>query len=63
MHRKPIGVCSNCGGTVSIHDGPWMGVDRPTPSCDNCGAHPSKTHLPVIEMESISTVTKKLLHS
>lgn len=45
---KTLGICSNCGGKVVLFIGPWMGVNSPTPGCQDCGATP-KSHLPVIE--------------
>lgn len=42
-----IGICSQCGGQVKQHTGPWYGVNPPTPRCSSCGAGPA---LPVIRM-------------
>lgn len=36
---KVIGSCSNCGGDVVAHDGPWHAVvSPPPPRCVKCGA-------------------------
>lgn len=57
MTERHIGTCSNCGGKVMIHDGPWYGVIPPEPRCSSCGAGVRK---PVMQMgkpnENVTTV-------
>ena len=55
--NKTIGLCSKCGGKVTVQTGAHMIVGPPTPRCEDCRAKP-KSNLPVIEMES--TLTRKL---
>jgi hypothetical protein len=37
-----IGECSECGGDVTLHTGPWFGVTPPEPHCQGCGATPKR---------------------
>jgi hypothetical protein len=46
-----IGLCSMCGGEVTVYLGAWMGLIPPRPSCSSCGAVPAAPKLPVIPME------------
>lgn len=49
--KKPIGKCGDCGGLVTVHEGPWWGINPPVPSCERCGAVPDQhAHLPVLPM-------------
>lgn len=48
---KCIGTCSLCGGRVIKHVGVWMSIaPPPPPACEGCGAHPSGSVPPVIQM-------------
>lgn len=59
---KTVGICSACGGSVVLHQGPWMGVIPPTPYCVVCNAKPVNSNLPVIEISNVE-YSQKLLHS
>lgn len=48
MTEQVIGTCSNCGGDVVTHSGPWLGVVPPSLRCSRCGATQAKG--PVIQM-------------
>jgi len=47
---RVIGVCSICGGDVTIFDGPWGGMQPPVASCASCGAIRQEDRGPVIPM-------------
>lgn len=46
--RTSIGVCSICGGPVTVPD-MWHGIYPPVPTCEHCGAT-SAGRGPVIPM-------------
>lgn len=52
LNYIPVGKCSNCGGIVSYPNLPkvWMGVQRPLPACEECGAIKDESEgLPIIK--------------
>jgi hypothetical protein len=48
MSEQVIGVCSNCGGDVVQHVGPWLVVNPPQAHCIRCNA--ARARGPVIQM-------------
>lgn len=43
------GTCGNCGGAV-VTPRVWMGLQRPTPTCESCGARAAPAYGPRMEM-------------
>ncbi len=59
--KKKIGTCSECGGDVVVHAGPWAGLNPPVPECSKCKAKLGEwPEWPVIKMERKSDVTNLL---
>jgi hypothetical protein len=46
---RPVGICGNCGGTVTVFEGAWGGTQPPEPTCQRCGAT-VRRNLPVLPM-------------
>lgn len=44
-----IGSCGICGGAVSVPLA-WYGINRPTPTCESCGATAKPRHGPTLPM-------------
>lgn len=49
LDRRMVGKCSACGGIVSVPT-VYMSVNRPTPSCEDCGRQMDVTsNLPTVK--------------
>lgn len=49
--KRQVGICSLCGGSVSV-PAAWLSVVPAMPTCDVCGATKCKSQSPVIPMEN-----------
>ena len=61
--KKTIGVCSQCGGDVEAHTGPWYSVNPPpVPACIHCGTKVAQrdVHTTSIKSVKLSNIDKLL---
>lgn len=56
MQEKKIGICSHCGGFVTIPT-VWYSTEDPVPTCQKCGAV-AESNLPVVKMKEPASWTE-----